>query len=391
MKDKGRFLARAKVLMAQNIQRRTIFTRSDLNSLISLSPDIQESLDYLVTVKALTEHRHIGWFEKPDRGVFFPKAPADLKSAWDLPSTPPAGFIQTVQIYPIANSQQVTVCTHCAGAGAVSRICYVCNGGGRRLCRFCNGSGWSAGKACSTCGGGGSHACYDCNGSGRTVSLCSNCLGCGRIIRYQAVVCAFRPYEFNQVISRWTLPVKEMKAAEATDTVSSAVNPANAPVFDQLPSEVQTAVNFLAAQAKDLETQDTRLARCELTIKSVNVVCVNFRLQGLPGTAWVLGEHNLTVYIPNVPLTLETWIRLKDWGSVALLALSGVGFSAFLAILHQNSFSSTLMITLWILSCTLWGACGLLLLVRRLFAGLLLFAVTLATLCIFLIRFKGSG
>ncbi|MCS7187498.1 MAG: hypothetical protein RMK89_11170, partial [Armatimonadota bacterium] len=88
IKDKGRFFAKAKALIVQNIQNRTIFTRVDLSRFLSLDPKVEESTDYLVTLQTLTEQRYIDWFEEPDRGRFIPRAPANLNSVWDIASIP---------------------------------------------------------------------------------------------------------------------------------------------------------------------------------------------------------------------------------------------------------------------------------------------------------------
>lgn len=167
--NKGQFLAKAKLLIAQNIQSRTIFTRSDLNRFLSLDPKVDASLAHLVTVQTLTEQRYIAEFEEPDRGKFFPKAPANLNSVWDISSSPPAGFVSDRQIFPIAGTQQVFTCPSCAGSGELVRACHGCDGSGRRICRHCAGTG---NEVCSSCDGRGMRRGFD-----NRLERCTSCDG----------------------------------------------------------------------------------------------------------------------------------------------------------------------------------------------------------------------
>jgi len=403
----GRLLNKAQNLIAQAIQNRTFFTRADLANLLSLDPNVQTGHDYLVTVQTLTERRYFDWFEHPDLGRFVPKAPANLNSVWDITSTPPSGFVAERQIYPIAGSQQVFACPVCGGGGRIVRVCYSCNGGGVKVCRYCsgigskvcdscNGSGTRIGfgnklERCSSCDGSGRRVCYSCNGTGREVCsscdgtgrithLCYKCVGVGRLIRYQAVVCEFKPHEFNEVISPWNLPVREMKAAEASDTFQTHLNPSLPPTFSQFPTEVQSAINSLVSQVKGLEGGDTQLVRTQLTVKVVPVAHVSFRLYGVPGEAWLLGKSFERVYLPKVPITFGTWFKLKDWVSIGLMILSFLSFLGFLYLFQQQQpFDSSTMVWLLVFAVG-WVATGLVLLVRRLLAGLFLFALTIGFL-----------
>lgn len=452
IKDKGQFLSKAKALIVQNIQNRTIFTRGDLGRFISIHPNVEESLDYLVTLQTLTETRHIDWFEEPDRGQFIPKAPANLKSVWDLTSTPPSGFVSDRQVYPIAGTQQVLSCPVCSGAGQVTGVCSSCNGGGRivcsqcagqgvvscsscggtgrkvcsqcrgqgnmtcsscngtgvtsfgrcsrcngtgkEICWFCRGSGGdrcfncdgNGRKVCWSCGGKGGKVCFQCEGTGKVIVTCSKCAGVGRLRRYQAVVCVFKPHEFNEVVSRWGLPIKPMKAAEASDVWQTSLNIKSPPDLSRYPSEVQRAINSLANQMVALEgaekNGETRLVRNQLTVKIVPVAHITFRLHGVVGDAWLLGKDFGQVYLPKVPFTFETWLRLKDWVSVGLAILSTIGFIGFILLLRSAQTFPTSDVTIWLLisSCVIWFVSGLILLVRRIIAGLLLFAITITYL-----------
>jgi|GEM_PF-1618475 len=443
IKDKGQFLAKAKALIAQNIQGRTFFTRGDLIRFISLDPNIEESVDHLVTLQTLTERRYTDWFEEPDTGEFHPKAPANLNSVWDIASTPPSSFVSDMQIYPIAGSQQVFPCSICSGTGELTvacrpcegsgrRICYRCSGTGSEVCSSCNGSGTRVGfndrlERCSSCDGSGRRICYSCNGrggevcdfcrgTGRVIERCSRCDGVGRLIRYQAVVCEFKPHEFTEVVSRWGLPLKEMKAAEASSTWQTNIQPSlplsfsqfpqewglplkemkaaeasstwqtsiqpSLPLsFSQFPQEVQGAINSVTSQAKGLEVGDTRLIRTQLSVKAVPVAHVSFRLHGVPGDAWFLGKDFQRVFIPKVPFTFETWLRLKDWISVGLAILSLLGFVGFaLTAPTIYLYGSDNMFWLLLFCCAIWVISGVILLVRRLIAGLILFAVTISIL-----------
>ncbi len=407
VKDKGRFLAKAKALIVQNIQSRTFFTRGDLGRFISLDPNFEESIDHLVTLQTLTERRYIDWFEEPDRGGFHPKAPANLNSVWDISSTPPSGFVSDRQIYPIAGSRQIFPCSTCSGTGELTVACHSCGGSGRKVCHqcagtgsevcsSCNGSGMRKGfdnrlesciscngsgrRFCVSCDGRGGEVCGFCRGTGKVIERCLRCDGVGRLIRYQAVVCEFKPHEFNEVVSQWGLPLKELKAAEASNVWETPIQTSSPLSFSQFHQKVQSAVNSIVSQARGLEVGDTRLARTRLTVKAVPVARVSFRLHGVPSDAWFLGKDFQRVYIPKVPFTFETWLKLKDWISVGLTILSLLGFFGFAITVRQVSYGSATMFGLFLLCCSVWIVSGLILLVRRLIAGLFLFAITIASL-----------
>jgi hypothetical protein len=81
IKDKGQFLAKAKSMIVQDIQRRTVLTRADLNRLISLSPQIDLNPCFLITLQALTETRRIDTLVVPNRGKL-PTYPRGLLLVW---------------------------------------------------------------------------------------------------------------------------------------------------------------------------------------------------------------------------------------------------------------------------------------------------------------------
>jgi hypothetical protein len=90
IKDKGQFLAKAKSMIVQDIQRRTVLTRADLNRLISLSPQIDLNPCFLITLQALTETRRIDTLVVPNRGKL-PTYPSEaLNNIWLINSNPPS-------------------------------------------------------------------------------------------------------------------------------------------------------------------------------------------------------------------------------------------------------------------------------------------------------------
>ena len=357
MQSKGQLLFKAKTMIIHNIRSRTIFTRDDLYRFISLSPNVEQSTDYLIALRTLTETRYIDWLEEPDNKSFIPKVPITMNSVWDITSIPPNEFVSDRQIYPIEGSEQRFTCPNCSGVGEVVRICYSCNGSGREVCLQCAGSGiiscyscngtgtrrdfnlnrlekcsYCDGKGkeiCSSCGGQGGRVCFRCDGTGRVVETCRRCLGVGRLIRYKAIICDFKPHEFTETISRWNLPFKQLKSAEASQVWEMPVR-ANLPLNLQgHPVEVQSATNSLVQQMVSLQSGDTRIVRSVLSIKAIPVARITFRLHNVPGEAWLLGKDFKQVYLPKVPLTFETWFRLKDWVSVGLTAGCFFGFFAF--------------------------------------------------------------
>lgn len=410
MQGKGQLLLKAKTMIVQNIQSRTVFTRGDLGRFISLSPNVEHSTDHLVTLQTLTETRYTSWIEEPDRGMFVPKVPATIKSVWDITSVPPSGFISDRQIYPIQGSEQRYACPDCSGAGEVSVVCYSCNGSGReicsncngagrRACYSCNGSGTTRGfegrlercsscdgtgtRICTSCDGHGGRVCYSCSGTGRVIKTCWRCAGVGRLIKYCAIVCEFKPHEFREVISRWNLPFKQLNSAKESQVWEIPVS-ANSPLNLQGHAmEVRNAANSLVQQMMGLQRSDTRLVRSVLSIKAVPVAHINFRLHGVPGDAWLLGKDFDRIYLPKVPLTFKTWWKLKDWVSVWLtvVCLVGYGFFALLILsLLRSPHPTSAHVFGLVASASVWVVCGLILLARRLIAGLAVFAVIIASL-----------
>lgn len=173
-----------------------------------------------------------------------------------------------------------------------------------------------------------------------------------------------------------------MKAAEASDVWQTSLNPNSLPNVSRYPSEVQKSVNSLANQMMGLEGGDTRLVRNQMTVKTVPVAHIFFRLHGVSGEAWLLGKDFEQVYLPKVPFTFGTWLRLKDWVSVGLAILSTMGFIGFTILLRSAQTSPLSEVTIWLLisSGAVWVVSGLILLIRRIIAGLFLFAVTITYL-----------
>jgi len=180
------------------------------------------------------------------------------------------------------------------------------------------------------------------------------------------------------------LPLKELKSAEASQVWEMPVD-VNSPLRLQgHPVEVQNAANSLVQQVAGLQSGETRLVRSVLNIKAVPVAHISFRLHGVHGDAWLLGKDFQRLYLPKVPLTFETWVQLKDWFSVGLTFGCFLCFSLFALIilsLIQSPYAATAAhIFGLILTGSGWVICGIILLARRLIAGLTVFAITIASL-----------
>ena len=142
-----------------------------------------------------------------------------------------------------------------------------------------------------------------------------------------------------------------------------------------------------------LQSGDTRLARSVLSIKAVPVVRIGFRLYGVPGDAWLLGKDFERIYLPKVPLTFETWVKLKDWVSVGLTVgclLGFLVFALFVLSLIRSPYPTSAHVFGLLASGSVWAVCGLILLARRLIAGLAVFAVIITSLaCLIYLAQKG--
>ncbi len=138
----------------------------------------------------------------------------------------------------------------------------------------------------------------------------------------------------------------------------------------------------LVGKIKGLVGSDTRLIRNLLTIKTIPAACVTFRILGVEGNAWLLGKDFERLYLPKVPLTFDSWVKLKDWFSVALAALSLVGFGFLRLGIHYRS-SGEVSVLLLFLGEGLWAVSNLVLFVRRPIAGLVLFAIAALTFLFF--------
>jgi len=395
IKDKGQFLAKAKSMIVQNIQKRTVFTRADLNRLISLSPHVDLNPCFLITLQALTETRYIDILEVPNRGKL-PTYPSEaLNNIWSIKSTPPDSFASDTQIFPIEGTQKVSTCPNCNGAGEISRVCWSCGGSGSRVCSSCAGSGSivreeyvGSGRTvvrrevCTYCGGRGKEVCSSCSGTGRVIETCSRCDGYGSVVSFTAVICNFKPHKWERVVSRWNLPFKLLQSMKEESVFEAAVSPQIIPQLSKFPKEVQEEVKGLVGEMKELVGGDTRLIRNLLTIKTIPAACVTFRILGVEGNAWLLGKDFERLYLPKVPLTFDSWVKLKDWFSVALAALSLLGFGLLRLGIHFHSLGDVSVFLLF-LGGGLWAVSGLVLFVRRPIAGLVLFALTTLTFLLF--------
>jgi len=95
-----------------------------------------------------------------------------------------------------------------------------------------------------------------------------------------------------------------------------------------------------------------------------------------------LGKDFERLYLPKVPLTFDSWVKLKDWFSVALAALSLLGFGLLRLGIHFHSLGDVSVFLLF-LGGGLWAVSGLVLFVRRPIAGLVLLALTTLTFLLF--------
>jgi len=160
------------------------------------------------------------------------------------------------------------------------------------------------------------------------------------------------------------------------------ISPQVLPQLGKFPREVQEEVKGLIREMKGLVESDTRLIRNLLTIKTIPAACVTFRILGVEGNAWLLGKDFEGLYLPKVPLTFDSWVRLKDWLSVALAALSLLGFGFLRLGIHFRSLGDVSVFLLF-LGGGLWAVSNLVLFVRRPIAGLVLFALTALTFLFF--------
>jgi hypothetical protein len=293
VKDKGQFLAKAKSMIVQDIQRRTVFTRADLNRLISLSPHVDLNPCFLITLQALTETKYIDILEAPNRGRL-PTFPSEVfNNIWSINSTPPNSFASDTQIFPIEGTQKVSTCPNCNGVGEISRVCWSCSGSGSRVCSSCAGSGSivreeyvGSGRTvvrrevCSSCRGRGREVCSSCGGTGRVVETCSRCVGYGSIVSFTAVICKFKPYKWERAVSRWNLPFKLLQSMKEESVFEAEVSPQALSQLSKFPKEVQGEVKGLVEEMKGLIGNNTRLIRNLLTIKTIPAACVTFRILG---------------------------------------------------------------------------------------------------------------
>ena len=395
IKDKSYFLAKARSMIVQDIQRRTAFTRADLNRLINLSPQIDLSPCFLITLQALTETRQIDTLVVPNRGKL-PTYPKEaLNNIWFINSNPPSSFASDTQIFPIEGTQKVSTCSSCNGEGKISRICWSCNGSGSKVCSNCAGSGYiveeeyvGSGRTavrreiCSYCGGKGKEVCFTCSGNGRVIEICSTCDGVGSLISFRAVICNFKPYNWGRMVSQWDLPFELLQSMKEESVFEAEISPQVLPQLSKFPKEVQEEVKGLVGEMQGLVGSDTRLVRNLLTIKTIPAACVTFRILGNEGNAWLLGKDFEGLYLPKVPLTFHSWVKLKDWFSFGLWASSLLGLVIFCLGILRHPLGGV-SVPLLFIGGGLWAVSNLVLLVRRPIAGCLV--LFLAVLTFFLL------
>jgi hypothetical protein len=398
IKDKGYLLAKARLMIVQDIQGKTVFTRADLNRLIILSPQIDLSPCFLITLQALTETRQIDTLVVPNRGKL-PTYPKEaLNNIWFINSNPPPSFSSDTQIFPIEGTQKVSTCPRCNGEGEISRACWSCNGSGSVVCSNCAGSGsiveeeyvgsgrTAVRRVCSYCGGKGREVCFTCSGGGRVIEICSKCDGVGSLISFRAVICNFKPYNWEGMVSRWDLPFKLLQSMKEESVFEAEISPQVLPQLSKFPKEVQEEIKGLVGEMKGLVGSDTRLVRNLLTIKTIPAACVTFRILGNEGNAWLLGKDFEGLYLPKVPLTFDSWVKLKDWFSFGLTAASLLGLGIFYLGILRHSLGGVSGPLLFI-GGSLWAVSNLVLLFRRPIAGcLVLFLGVLTFFLLLLIR-----
>ena len=94
---------------------------------------------YTLRLKTQYESRRVSAAQVPYEGgsVDSGGAPPD---AWDIPVTRPVDFQERQEKMTVPHTEQIVICSTCAGTGAVS--CTSCQGSGKTNCIWCHGRGW---------------------------------------------------------------------------------------------------------------------------------------------------------------------------------------------------------------------------------------------------------
>ncbi len=403
---------RAAVTIATEIRRRVPFLRQDLATFLRIER-LEQEQGYLVTLRLLTEKRHIETITERYHGQQVPPGSGMLSNIWELPSTPPSGWESKREVLPIPGSGSVSVCSVCDGSGTY--LCLKCNGAGTSLCDRCDGVGsrvcascygegvrylGSTPSQCFSCNGTGRQRCYHCNGSGRLVCgncggrgriVCSSCRGAGRLFRYQAVVCDFEPHRWDIVVSSWTLPPNELDLAEGIAGSEAPLNQ-KATLLAPYPQKVQEATAQLEQTTSRVLQGETRLIKDLLSVKVVPIAYASFRFASRQEIlqAWLLGKDFGRVYLPNLPSRTRFWliatfptpfVKSFLWGArldgltIVSLLMGSIGL--YLVHWGRAIYSPTDLMAAAILfgGMMLWGISALMTFLRRWVWGLALLFV----------------
>lgn len=130
-----------------------------------------------------TETRSTAWDSEPYAGDHVDWCPPNQTppGPWEVPVHVPAVFTELERSVRVPRTESVKLCYKCQGIGR--RPCWSCSGAAVSKCTLCNGLGRERRNrrnsshhnfiSCNACNGTGSQACFSCRGAGNI--LCKTC------------------------------------------------------------------------------------------------------------------------------------------------------------------------------------------------------------------------
>jgi hypothetical protein len=290
---------------------------------------------YTIKLKTHYEQRSVARVAVPYQGDTIDQGPTP-PDPWSIPVARPAPFEERTERLPVPYTEQVEVCSQCAGQGRV--VCGVCNGNRQIPCPHCHGSRMISypvtimsrdqqGRAvpmtrleqrmchCGT----GVVRCSRCSGLGMVT--CGQCKGLGRLKWFDELTVQFsnRPQaallEFTPVPDRWFHRLSgEMLCQEKAHRIES------------LPTQiapVDSKTAELLAIAHRVDPRQCHILCEQMSIERIPVYEVKYMYAGGDQQLWICGKER-EIYAPNSPWNRERFALLVTGCVIATATVVGL-------------------------------------------------------------------
>lgn len=260
---------------------------------------------------------------------------------WEMPARRPTDFEDRTETFRVPHTEQVTMCSSCAGLGRVD--CKPCDGTGRANCTHCQGKGYreetefqkdtdphgnqttrpvTVKKDCTHCHNG-KVTCTACNGNGRVT--CPGCKGSGRVKTFDRLTVRFHCPAQSEVHDATAVPDEMLK--RLTGEVLFDQQVARIDDYPGAPAEAAERARGMLRKSHAVDDARSRLLFQHLHVERVPVQEVKYRYAGVSYTMWICGNER-EVHAPTAP-----WRSGRMWGILGGVLLGVVALAAVVALL----------------------------------------------------------